>query len=278
MKNLLKTLKHTTTICLSLLFINFYSCTKEETETSVDETAITQKQIEKVYEEIKSLGDSQGKIVTFELSNLSDPDYQQHFKVLENSKKILDFNAGADTSKLLGPGDNYVVTCIFGNGETETTECGESAACAGAATWKCLDEGGCARVCNARVRYTPGKIIEEKVSKKEALNNLLQQVEEISKAKHMEAASFTLGLSNDRFYLKKIEKVSKENIVKSELRPQKGGYQVDCWGGDGNLLWSGSYNDTLSASQAILDCTDRDGGCADICEIQAFYYPGTSLF
>ena len=193
-------------------------------------------------------------------------------------RKILDFNAGRDTSKLLGPGDNYVVTCTWGDGTSTTTNCGESASCAGAATWKCLDEGGCARVCNARIRYTPGKIIEEKVDRKESLRNVLQQVSGLSKSKGIKAASFTLGISNGKFFLKEVNKIEEKSISKLGFTPQRGGYQVDCWGGDGNLLWSASYNDSWSASEAILQCTDRDGGCADICEIQAIMYnPGLEL-
>lgn len=46
-------------------------------------------------------------------------------------------------------GNDYVVTCSGGSNGDWEKECG-SAACAISASKKCLDEGGCAQVCQAR--------------------------------------------------------------------------------------------------------------------------------
>lgn len=54
-------------------------------------------------------------------------------------------------------------------------------------------------------------------------------------------------------------------------RKSSGDYQVDCYNGDGELLWSETYEDRREASRAILLCAD-EGGCAEVCEVHARYF------
>lgn len=130
-------------VCLILLSV---SCSEKD-DTNTGE--ISQVDIEEILTEMKSLGESEGKIIVFE--------------IIENSEKVLAFATGQDINKR-GLGDNYTVTCTWGNGESEITECGESVPCAGQATWDCLENGGCATICNAKITFTPANISNNKKS------------------------------------------------------------------------------------------------------------------
>lgn len=252
------------------IFSFLSSCTNNE-EVSIDSNSKIQENINSVLAEMKSLGDSQGKIIVYEVKNISKKDYQKYFEVIKNSKKVLDFALGSDSNQRKGPGDNYTVTCTWGNGETTVTECGESTSCAGQATWDCLENGGCATICNAKITYTPSKIKPYQVPKKEAIESVLKQAVKISSLQN-EAISFSIAYDKEKYWLKNTTSLKKESFsTLSRKRP--GTFQVDCYGSDGELMWSDTYYDDVSASQGILDCTDRDGGCAEICEIYARYFP-----
>ena len=142
-------------VCLILLLV---SCSEKD-DTNTDE--ISQVDIEEILTEMKSLGESEGKIIVFEMKNFKEKDFTKYFEIIENSEKVLAFATGQDINKR-GPGDNYTVTCTWGNGESEVTECGESVACAGQATWDCLENGGCATICNAKITFTPANISNNK--------------------------------------------------------------------------------------------------------------------
>ena len=270
MKNLLKIKKVFKLLCLLLFAVWITSCTQEQDKATVENSnSVTKKNVEDVLAQMKSLGDAQGKIIVFEVENISKEDYKKYFEVIKNSKKVMDFASGTDSSSRKAPEDNYTVTCTWGNGETMVTECGENVGCAGAATWDCLENGGCATICNARITYTPANIKVNQVSKKEAIKSVLQQVIEISNSKN-KAVSFSIAYDNEKYWLKKTSEIKEENFDKLRKRP--GTFQVDCYGGDGELMWSDTYYSSEDASVGILQCTDTDGGCAEVCEIHARYF------
>lgn len=143
-----------TYLCLLCISISIISCSNTR---DVDKSDVTIKDIEKVLENMKSLGDSEGKIVSFELKNIIKEDYKKHFNLIENSKKILDFATGTIKKRTLQE-DNYTVTCTWGDGTTKVTKCGANVGCAGQATWDCLENGGCTTICNAKITYKPAII------------------------------------------------------------------------------------------------------------------------
>lgn len=258
MKNLAKI------ILVVFLMAFMSSCTKTEEE---DISGITQLEINNAIDQMKSLGDQKGKIVYFNVGNLLKEDYQNYFEVVEDSKKVLDFSSGSDTS-LQRAGDNYTVTCSWGNGESEVTECGSNVGCAGKATWECLENGGCATICNAKIMYIPSNITLSKDEKKEAIGKVLQQVSEFGRSKN-QSLSFNIAYNSlGEYWLSKPSEIIDINRMSASM----GKYQVDCYGSDGEVMWSDSYDDKDSASIGILKCTDEDKGCAEICEIQARFF------
>lgn len=142
-----------------ILFIaafGFTSC--EGGDSSKDDISSEQLKlrIDNVVSEMKAIGTESGKIVKYKFENLKKDDYMSYMVVLENTDKILSFVNGTNPQNR-GEGDNYVVTCTYGDGEIVTTECGENVGCAGQATWDCLEGGGCAGICNnkAELSFTP---------------------------------------------------------------------------------------------------------------------------
>lgn len=252
-------------ICLLVLTV---ACSDTEETTSNE---IQEATIEKILQDMKEVGDARGKIVVFEMKNYNGQDYKKHFELIENSTKVLAFATGLKNNNT-SPGDNYTVTCTWGDGETTVTECGENVGCAGEATWDCLNNGGCATICNAKITYTPS-ITESNVSKSnkpmQQLVAILDEVVKISSANN-KGVAFTISRNKDSYKLKEVSFLdgSQTTHMKTERT-----FQVDCYDGEGELLWQESYYDKLSASAGILKCTDEDGGCAEICEIYAAFYP-----
>ncbi|QHI36469.1 hypothetical protein IMCC3317_18320 [Kordia antarctica] len=252
-------------VCLLVLTVAC-SDTEETNSNNIQEATI-----EKILQDMKKVGDAKGKIVVFEMKNYKGQDYKEHFELIENSTKVLAFATGLKNNSK-SPGDNYTVTCTWGDGDTTVTECGESAGCAGQATWDCLENGGCATVCNAKITYTPS-ITESSVAKNnKPIQQILAILDEVVKTStaNNKGVTFTISRNKDTYKLKELSfiETSQKNNMKSGRT-----FQVDCYDGEGELLWQESYYDTLSASAGILKCTDEDGGCAEICEIYAAFYP-----
>ena len=247
------------------------SCSEKEHANSNE---ISEAEITNILTEMKSLGDSQGKIIKFEMKNLKEKNYSKYFDVVDNSDKVMAFAKGQDFQKNGGPGDNYTVTCTWGSGEPVVTECGESVSCAGQATWDCLENGGCATICNAVITYVPGNIpnnLEPYNSESiEQLKSILSEIVEMSSKKD-KGVSFSISRNKDDYNLNKATYLDDTSNMNNSIISSARTFQVDCYGSDGEILWQGNYYDQLSASQGILDCTDRDGGCAEICEIVARY-------
>lgn len=144
-----KYLKHIVTICFTLILI---SCT--DSANSDLEKEKSQK-IEKLLLEMKTLGDAKGKVVVFKLENLDKEDYSELIEVVPYTKKVYTFNHPDVEPNT----DNYTVTCNWGDGSQTITECGSDAACAGSATWNCVENGGCATICNAKIMYKPSNLL-----------------------------------------------------------------------------------------------------------------------
>ncbi|MFD0862173.1 hypothetical protein ACFQ1M_08125 [Sungkyunkwania multivorans] len=258
---ILKRIVSSSALCLT--FIILLSCSNIEEEALGDDD-ITQKRIESTLMQMKSLGDAQGKIVKFNMEHLYENSYQKHFEVVANSKKVLDFAAGGDSSHSRRE-DNYTVICFWGNGDSTVTECGDDVGCAGAATWACIQDGGCAKVCNGRISYVPKTILAEVTVGVSAIEPIVKQAMAIGEAND-QAISFTIARHKEQYWLKEIHQIDSKSG-----RPAT--FQLDCYGGDGELLWQEWYNDTHSLSEGILYCTDLDGGCAEVCEYYARYFP-----
>lgn len=261
---------------LILLVFFLSSCTNNNNEeVNIDDkiesdVSVNKKQIEDILTQMKSLGNSQGKIIVFELENIIKEDYKKYFKIIQNSKKVLDFASGSDSS-LMQKKDNYTVTCNWGNGESEVTECGESVACAGSATWDCLENGGCATICNGKITFVPANIKKLKVDKKNSLELVLKKVKEIGDSKNI-PISFTVAYDIEKYWLKEVV-INDIELNNTQNKAEPGDFQVNCFNSNGDVMWTLYYYDTTSASQGILDCTDKDGGCAEICEFVAKYFP-----
>ncbi|WP_299335446.1 hypothetical protein [uncultured Psychroserpens sp.] len=145
-------------LLLCAFALNFTSCEKESNPENISSEELRLR-IDKVVSKMKVLGDENSKIVTYEFANLKKDDYLGFIEIIENSAKVMDFVNGTENLNR-GPGDDYQVTCTYGDGESVVTECGEDVGCAGQATWDCLEGGGCANVCNnkAKITYTPNNI------------------------------------------------------------------------------------------------------------------------
>lgn len=264
MKNYLN-LKFIYLLCFSVLL---FGCSENEEDIITDE--IQQKDIENILSDMKKVGDAEGKIVVFEMKNFDKKDYAKSFELIENTEKVLAFASGSnDISK--SPGDDYKVTCTYGNGETEVTECGEDVGCAGAATWKCLDSGGCATICNAVLTYTPSfspGTAAKKSTPKQQIETILEKVETMGLAEQKSIA-FTIARNKDSYTLKETTFLKKNTNTNTARRIET--FIVYCYDSDGELLWEEVHYDRQSASVDILKCTDEDGGCAEVCEIHAVY-------
>lgn len=264
-------------LSFKLLFIFslilFVSCSEKDTvvqgkfsQSQTTQNDISKDAIENIISEMKDLGDSQEKIIVFETKNILSPNPSEYFKILNVSKKAYIFSTGS-SKVFLGPDDNYTVTCSYSDGETVVTECGNDVACAGSATWECTENGGCATICNAKITYIPASY-KIKQKKLESLGRVLQEVEEISKSENNESLDVTLIYDGIDFTLKNTSKINTLTENKNSTRA----WQVDCFDSDGDLIWSETFEDRLDASQAILNCTDIDGGCANVCEIVGIKY------
>ncbi|AXG67829.1 hypothetical protein KORDIASMS9_00011 [Kordia sp. SMS9] len=257
-------LKFTYLLCFSVLL---FGCSENEEDIITEE--IQQKDIKNILLDMKKVGDAEEKIVVFEMKNFDKKNYEQHFELIENSKKVIAFATGSSDFRK-SPGDNYKVTCTYGNGETEVTECGEDPGCAGDATWKCLASGGCATICNAVITYTPSfnpGTAAKKSKPVQQIETILERVQTMGQAEK-KSISFTISRNKDSYTLKEttfIHNNKNTNAKRIET------FVVYCYDSEGELLWEEIHYDRQSASADILKCTDVDGGCAEVCEINAVY-------
>ena len=252
----------------------FISCSEKETivngeflQSQTIQNDISKNTIENIISQMKNLGDSEEKIIVFETKNITSNKPSEHFKILDISKKAYMFASGSSKT-FLAPDEDYTVTCTYSDGETVVTECGNDVACAGSATWECTESGGCATICNAKITYIPASY-KLKQKKLENLETVLKEVEQISENKNNQSLNVTLTYDGNNFTLKN---TSKFNLSSIEGKNSTRAWQVDCFNSDGDLIWSETFEDRLEASQAILNCTDIDGGCANVCEIVGIKY------
>ena len=139
-------------ILSSLVIIILFSSCQSQDENLHDNTE--QSKIELLLNKMKEIGDTKGKIVKFNFENFNKENYLNLIEVSSHSREVFMFN----NPKIDPIEDNYTVTCYWGDGTETVTECGNDVRCAGSATWDCLDNGGCARVCNARITYVPSNL------------------------------------------------------------------------------------------------------------------------
>ena len=112
-------------------------------------------------------------------------------------------------------------------------------------------------------------ISNDKAEIKESINKILKEVEDSSDLLN-ESFEFTIRFEgNNNYWLGEKTRINKNTIAKNQVKP--GSYQVDCYNGDGDLMWSQGYNNRDDAGAAVILCTNQ-GGCADICEIHARYF------
>lgn len=262
--------KNVHSLYLILLVIFCISCS--ENEVSLEDASFenqnriiqkghTKNLLSDLILEMKLLGDQNESIIVFETKNIMSSNPLEHFKILDISKKAYLFNSG-NSKAFFGPDDDYTVTCSYSDGETVVTECGNDVLCAGNATWDCTESGGCATVCNAKITYIPASY-KLKQKKLENIDLVLREVENISKGNNNESLNVTLNYNGSEFSIKSTSILN----TSSNLKKSNRAWQVDCFNSDGDLIWSETFEDRLDASQAILNCTDHDGGCANVCEI-----------
>lgn len=246
---------------LALLFVSMLSCT--ESRDDLEQTPeITENMILDVLSELKSIGDKTELPVIFEFQDIHTSNRAAYIKPLNMNKHELAFYMGTNKS-FNSTRDGYTVTCTYNNGETEVTECPDTA-CAGSATWKCLRNGGCSTICNPQLMYIPASY-KERALKVENLSNRLKEV--ISESQNKGGSSFdiTIGVENSKFTINKLRQISKpQNNTKN--------WEVNCYDSDGELIWSDTFDDRWDASNAIIDCVDNYDGCAEVCEISGIKY------
>lgn len=146
MKNLLKI-----TAIFSIIFLTF-SCSQEEGELSSLENQ--KLNFEAFFEKVSSMNletseesviyinykwDSTKKTIEYLNSEEKEPD----FFILESPKEIAHRNIAAD----------YQVDCDNGD-DSWSAECNGKLSC-GRLIAKCLDEGGCATICESSMVYSP---------------------------------------------------------------------------------------------------------------------------
>ncbi|MEM6718643.1 MAG: hypothetical protein AAF611_04995 [Bacteroidota bacterium] len=265
MKNYLN-LKCVYLLCFSMLL---FGCSENEEDTFTEE--IQQKDIEKVLADMKKVGDAEGKIVVFKMKDFDKHTYAKNFKLIENSRKVIAFATGSRDFSKLSLSGNYQVTCTYGNGEVEVTDCGEDEVCAGIATWECVDNGGCATICNAVIMYTPSfnPATAAKSNKPmQQLESILGTVENMARAAK-KSISFTISRNHDFYTLTETTFIPSNKNAHASRRIET--FVVYCYDSEGELLWEEVHYDKQSASIDIMRCKDEDGGCAEVCKIHAVY-------
>lgn len=138
-------------LAFSMLFFN--SCTSEE-EPTVDNSNIT---LNTAIENIINQSQNIDKPIDFEISFLDDGMVRiSEANYIDNSF-VPDFSKGFSSVSDNKSAQRTVTVCCTVDGEDQgCTECGDNdGSCVGSAIRKCLDDDGCAEVCNQRIRYIP---------------------------------------------------------------------------------------------------------------------------
>lgn len=104
-------------------------------------------------------------------------------------------------------------------------------------------------------------------TKEKIIQNILDKVQDKSKNSG-KSYSFVIAYNKQQnnYWLQEITELDE-----SHIKGPSAAYQVDCYSGDGDLLWSETFDDRDAAGTAIIICTD-EGGCAEVCQVHARYY------
>ncbi|MEM9687539.1 MAG: hypothetical protein AAF934_11555, partial [Bacteroidota bacterium] len=117
--------------------------------------AISGKSLETVLSEITRLGESEKKIITFDIvfNKHTNTYTYDNVRIIKESKKAIAFAKGADSSfKYME--SSYQITCTDTEDHITVTNCPDYA-CVGMAVALCVESGGCAKVCKAKATYYP---------------------------------------------------------------------------------------------------------------------------
>ncbi|WP_299212554.1 hypothetical protein [uncultured Dokdonia sp.] len=129
------------------------SCSSEE-EVINESSNLT---LNTAIEEIINQSQDINQPVDFEISFLDDGMVRlSEANKLEDSF-VSDFSKGFSSVSTNKSSQRTVTVCCTVDGEDQgCTECGDNdGGCVGSAIRKCLDDDGCAEVCNQRIRYMP---------------------------------------------------------------------------------------------------------------------------
>ena len=127
-------------------------------ETTEQDTISPGENLEAVLSEIAKLGETEQKIITFEIifDKRSGTYAYDKVEIIKESKQVIDFIKGADPAfKYME--SSYDVECVDAQGNTTITNCPDYA-CVGYAVASCVENGGCAQVCKADGKYYPSAI------------------------------------------------------------------------------------------------------------------------
>ncbi|TYC08431.1 hypothetical protein ES677_14465 [Bizionia gelidisalsuginis] len=153
----MKSIIKITTILFFALSLS--SCSNDNTEDLNDNQLIDNNQsIDKIMSEITKLGNENEKAVAFQIVLENGKFTKKNVKIVDDIKFINDFENGYNGTSNQLIQDTMQINCETEDG-TITTYCdGDDGGCVGGAIRNCLDSGGCATVCGARITYIPKKI------------------------------------------------------------------------------------------------------------------------
>lgn len=138
-----------TSFSILLICIVFISCSNN----NEDKTEVTsEKSMETILKDISKIAESEGKIVTFNVSYNNGQFTKSNVQIIKNSQFVNDFANTFNKGETELERKRVTITCSNGTNITCNSNDG---ACVGHAVKACLDAGGCAEVCNANLTYIP---------------------------------------------------------------------------------------------------------------------------
>ncbi len=158
---------------LTFVLFSFISCQENTSKELTNKNTLDKKALAHIIKEMKIKADLSGKIVEFSLEYLKENTPEKHIKLKKNTDDIIAFASAAKDYKYVG--NSYMVYCSYTDGTVTTTNCGGDAGCAGAATWDCLDSGGCASICGqTKITYHP--LVIDLYKREKTVTSLLNKI------------------------------------------------------------------------------------------------------
>jgi len=154
-------------LLIMALFVS--SCGNEDTvennkseETTTLQSKSGEDSLNSLLKDLKSLADSEGKRVAFDLGYNGNIYTASNVRVIEDDFAY-DFSIGFNSEDPLEPG-TVTISCDTGSGDPTVTNCPPNSyqgMCVGTATADCLDAGGCATTCKVPAVVTPSNTLTE---------------------------------------------------------------------------------------------------------------------